>query len=536
MSNNFDKTGFLTRFGIWRDRWSLITWVICLAGLMAAVAYKFEDIYGTSSSIAAIENTLKSPAMVALFGNFNTPMHRSADVFGTEMIIFMALMMVIMNIYFAIRGSRGEEDSGLTELLVAHSIGRMANIMAISVELILINIVVGCLFGLGIQLSGMPGVDANGAWLLGMVLAAVGWFFGMVALFSAQIADNARDATTISYGIFGLSYILRMYTDLKHPAATWINPFGIIEKISAFHENDWYPVFILTILSLAVWLLVLFTSQHRDIGAGLFATRPGKAKAGRFLRGPISLVIRLHRTSMIVWTVGLFILGTTYGSIFNTIGDILKTNPTMQTVFGKAVVNTANHQILLNFVAVIAIVCVGLAAIPAIQVMNSLKRDQTKGYLENVFAKRVSRIHVFVSYLITAVMAGELSFLASLMGLYVAGNSVLTHGKLAFQVYLNVFIAYNPAILTAVAISAFLIGVWPKVVLISWAYVFYGIYSMYLGSLLKLPDWAKSFSAFGWADRVPVNAVNYGYFSVLMMITVGVIMLGILSYQRRDLS
>lgn len=120
---------------------------------MASVAYKFEGIYGTSSSIAAIENTLKSPAMVALFGKFDIPARQSADVFGTEMIIFMALMMVIMNIYFAIRGSRSEEDSGLTELLVSHSIGRMSNIMAISLELLLVNAIVGILFGLGIQFS-----------------------------------------------------------------------------------------------------------------------------------------------------------------------------------------------------------------------------------------------------------------------------------------------------------------------------------------------------------------------------------------------
>ncbi|WP_268912930.1 ABC transporter permease [Lentilactobacillus sp. SPB1-3] len=536
MKNNFDKTVFLTRFGLRRDRWSLVAWILVLAGLMASVAYKFEGIYGTSSSIAAIENTLKSPAMIALFGKFNTPMKQSADVFGTEMLIFMALMMVIMNIYFAIRGSRNEEDSGLTELLASHSIGRMANILAVSLELLLINVVVGILFSIGIQFSGMQGIDTNGSWLLGMVLASVGLFFGMVGLLSAQIADNSRNATTISYGIFGLFYILRMYTDLKKPSATWLNPFGIIEKISAFHNNDWRPVWILGVVSLVVWALVLFANQHRDIGSGLIATRPGRANASSFLRGPITLVMQLHRTSIIVWIIGLFILGTTYGSIFNTIGNILKTNPTMQTVFGKAAVNAANHQILLNFVSVITIVCVGLAAIPAIQAMNSLKKDQTKGYLENIFAKQVSRVHVFGSYLITAIIAGELSFIASLMGLYLAGNAVLNHGKLGFQIYLNAFIAYSPTILTAVAISAFFVGMWPKGALASWIYVFYGIYSMYLGSLLKLPEWAKKFTAFGWANKVPVHQVDYGYFGVLILITVVLIAVGIWRYQRRDLS
>ncbi len=106
------------------------------------------------------------------------------------------------------------------------------------------------------------------------------------------------------------------------------------------------------------------------------------------LTGPMSLVWRLHRVSIVFWSIGLLILGVTYGSIFNTIGDILKSNPTMQTVFGKGAVDAANHQILLNFLSIIVIVCIGLAVIPTVQIMNSLKSDQEKGYLENIYAKK----------------------------------------------------------------------------------------------------------------------------------------------------
>ncbi|WP_235017762.1 hypothetical protein [Pediococcus acidilactici] len=185
MKNKMKGYGLLTALNLRRDRLNIGVWVLVLAGLMASVAFKFETLYGTRQAIVSIKATLNTPAMQAFFGTFDTPLKASGDLFATEMLVFMAIAMIAMNIYFAIRATRGEEDQGLTELVVAHDVGNWSIIMAALTELFTINAVTGVLYSLAIQFSSMAGVDANGAWLIGLSLAAGGLLFGMVGLLMA---------------------------------------------------------------------------------------------------------------------------------------------------------------------------------------------------------------------------------------------------------------------------------------------------------------------------------------------------------------
>lgn len=301
MKNKMKGYGLLTALNLRRDRLNIGVWVLVLAGLMASVAFKFETLYGTRQAISSIKATLNTPAMQAFFGTFDTPLKTSGDLFATEMLVFMAIAMIAMNIYFAIRATRGEEDQGLTELVVAHDVGNWSIIMAALTELFIINAVTGVLYSLAIQFSSMAGVNANGAWLIGLSLAAGGLLFGMVGLLMAQVFDNARSATIASYMILGVMYVARMFTDLKNPDQTWWVPLGWIEKIEAFHDNNWTPVFLTFSLGMLIGLAVLAVNQSRDVGAGMFQGSAGRARAARTLQGPITLIEKLQRHSNWIW-------------------------------------------------------------------------------------------------------------------------------------------------------------------------------------------------------------------------------------------
>jgi ABC-2 type transport system permease protein len=536
MKNKLQGYGFLNKLNFRRDRFNGLIWLVVLAGLMASVAFKFEGLYGTAGAIQSIKTTLDTAAMKALFGAFNTSLKTSGDVFATEMLVFMAIMMIVMNIYFAVKISRSEEDKGLVELISAHAIGKNAIFAAASTELVVLNLLTGILFSLGIQFSGMKGIDANGAWLIGISLGMVGLLFGAIGLLMAQLFDNSRSATIASYLIFGVMYIARMNTDVQNPHQTWWIPMGWIEKINAFHQNNWLPVIMLMGLSLVIWIIALWNNQTRDIGAGLISVHAGRQKASWWLRGPITLIERLQRHSTIIWIIGLFILGVTYGSIFNTIGDILKTNPTMQSVFGKAAVQSANHQILLNFISVISVVMVTLATLPAVLTLNKVRSDTDRGYLENVYAKSVSRSHILTSYLLNALVVGIVGLVASLLGIYLAGNAVLDHGEIEITTYLHVLIAFGPVLLLTIGLAVFLNGLLPRWNWITWIYLGYGFFASYLGGLIKLPEWAKKLNGLGWTHSVPLYAVNYSYVVVMLVIAVILIVIGYVGFNRRDLN
>lgn len=508
MKNKLQGYRFLSKLNFRRDRFNVLIWLVVLAGLMGSIAVKFEGLYGTAGAIQSIKTTLDTAAMKALFGAFSIPLKTSGDVFATEMLIFMAIMLIIMNIYFA----------------------------AASTELVVLNLLTGILFSLGIQFSGMKGIDVNGAWLIGISLGMMGLLFGAIGLLMAQLFDNSRSATIASYLIFGMMYIARMNTDIRNPHQTWWVPMGWIEKINAFHQNNWLPVFMLGGLILMIWFGALWNNQMRDVGAGLFSVHAGRQKASWLLRGPITLVERLQRYKTIIWIIGLFILGVTYGSIFNTIGDILRTNPTMQSVFGRAAVQSVNHQILLNFISVISVVMVTLATLPAVITLNKVRSDTDRGYLENVYARSVSRSHIFTSYLLNALIVGVMGLAASLLGIYVAGNAVLDHGKIEIITYLHVLIVFGSVLLFAIGLAVFLNGLLPRWNWITWIYLGYGFFASYLGELIKLPEWAKKLNGLGWTHSVPLYAVNYSYVIIMLVITAVLIIIGYVGFNYRDLN
>ena len=192
-------------------------------------------------------------------------------------------------------------------------------------------------------------------------------------------------------------YITRMSTDVSDPRQTWWIPFGWIEKMSIYQNNDWRPLLWMFLFGLICAALAATLNWRRDLGAGFLATRQGRRTASPFLAGPATLLWRESRMVLLAWTVGNLVLGAAYGSIFNTIGDLAKSNPMIKQLLGASALAAANRVIVKNFIAVLAIVIVVVALIPAVQTMLKLVSDENKGYLHQLYATATSRWHVWAS-------------------------------------------------------------------------------------------------------------------------------------------
>jgi len=534
-TRNFHQTWFLTRFSLKRDWLKLVLWSVTLIVLFGAVAAKFTDIYSSQSSIDEIVKTLKSPSMVSLFGKLSgSAPYTTADVFAGEMTVFMAMMAAIMNFSIIIKNTRGEEDSGLLEIIQSHSVGKLSNLASSLIELFIVNLLIGLFYSIGLQVANLSGTDTNGNFLLGLGLGASGFMFAAIAAFLAQLVDNSRSATILSYIVFGIMYIARMSTDVSNPKTTWFVPFGWVEKFSTYQENNWLPVFLMLGLSLILCVAALWVNNHRDIGSGIIATKPGRAKASVFLRGPLSLFWRLNRTSIIVWVVGLMILGFTYGSIFNTIGDILKTNPTMATLFGAGAIHKANILIIKHFVAILMIVFGVLALFPGIQIINYLKTGEAKGYLELIHSKPVSRNYLFTSVLVLGILTSLAALFAGMLGLQLGGASVMKH-PIELSVFIKAFYAYISPVLVILGLSACIVGWLPKISSFGYLYAGFALFVGYFGKLIDLPKWVGKLTPFGYIPNVPVNKLDAGTMWWQIGIAVLLIIIGYIGYHVRDL-
>ncbi|CAJ1194526.1 Multidrug efflux system permease protein [Companilactobacillus paralimentarius] len=533
-SERFQKTFFLTRFSFKRDWFKLTIWALVLISLFVGVAAKFTGLYGSKSAVDQIIKTLKTPAMISLFGKMPVGPYTTADVFASEMTVFMAIIAAVMNFYFVIHNTRGEEESGILEMIQAHPVGRLSNLTAALLESFIFNFGIGLVYALGLQFANLTGTDLNGNFLLGLGLGAVGFMFASIAAVVAQLTDNSRTATIFSYLIFGIMYIARMITDVSHPKYTWFVPMGWVEKFSTYKDNNWLPVFLMLGLSLVLVVLAFYLNSHRDIGSGMIATRPGRATASAFLRGPLSLFWRLNRVSIIVWFFGIMILGATYGSVFNTIGDILKTNPMLKQLLNTKAINAANVLIIKEFLAILMIVFAALALVPGISLINYLKSGESKGYLEIIHSTETSRFKLFFSILGLANVTSIAVLFAGIYGLYAGGNAVMNH-HIAMSVFMRGFYGYLSPLLLMLGISAFLIGWLPKLTTLNYGYLVLAFFVQYFGKLLKLPDWTEKLTPFGFIKHVPVSNFDVPTFWWQIAIAVLLVIVGYIGYRRRDL-
>lgn len=533
--NKFAGSGLLLRFYLRRDWLRITCWLVGLSGLMAAAAGKFDTLYGDAKSLASITTTLKTPAMVAMFGPFTAPKpYTPAIVYAAEMMVFMGLFTAMMNIYFAVRNSRAEEDTGVSELIAAHAVGRWSQLFAASVEIVLINLFIGSLEALGLQAAGMTGANAAGNWLFGLGLAAFGMMFAGFSLLCAQLVSSARSATMLSYGVLGVLYVLRMGTDVKNPDLSWFTIFGWIEKLDIYHANTWWPLALMLLASALAFGTAFAIAARRDVGSGVLPQGKGRADATPLLRGPFSLVARLERTSTIVWLVALFGLGASYGSIFANVGDLLKSNPMMAKLLGGAATAAANRNIVLSFAATLAVIFAVVAAIPALMTVLRLNGDERKGYLEQLHARGISRLHLYSAHVGFAILIGTAALALGILGMALGGNATMTHA-IALSRFMRAFYGYWPALMVVIGAAAFLAGALPRLQALIWILPIYGGFSLYIGKLLDLPDWAGKISPFGWVNAVPRSQVDWTTAGWMTVLGVALIVLGYFCYRRRDL-
>ncbi|MFD1429985.1 ABC transporter permease [Lacticaseibacillus mingshuiensis] len=535
-SSKAQNTLALTKLNLRHDWLKIVLWILGLAGLMAVAAAKFGGIYGTQKAMNTIAETLRTPAMVSLLGPFTaTKPYTTAMIYGSEMMVFMGLFAAMMNLYFAVHATRAQEDTGTSELLLAHAVGRQSPLLAAIAELAIINVAAGVIEALGLQAANMPGADAAGNWLFGLGLAAFGFMFGTFALLFSQVVSNARSATILSYSWLGILFVARMGADIQDPDLTWWTIFGWIEKMELYTNNVWTPLALMLGMSVIVLAVTIALAASRDIGAGLITPRAGRARASRFLQGPLSLLARLERTSTWIWLIGMFLLGVSYGSIFGTVGDLAKANPTLSKLLGGAGTDAANKAIILAMANKLAIIFVVVATIPALLTILRLNNDEKKGYLELQHAAPISRLRLFASFAGHGLVVGSLSFLLALVGMVVAGASSATVTISAAR-YLRGFVGFWPALLVVCGIGALLVGLLPRLQSLVWILPIYGVISLYLGPLLDFPTWATRLTPYGWVNEVPVKAIQWAPVGWMTALACVLFVLGYLAYRRRDLT
>ncbi|MGL5896422.1 MAG: ABC transporter permease [Lactococcus lactis] len=531
------NTGVLFKTLIKRDWFKLAFWILGMLAFAASGAGKMEVASNPATASTLYTMFVKNPAMVGLFGPtpINNPTNYSlGPIFGQTMTLITGLTFAIISIIYAVNRSRKEEDDGITELFRSYSIGKLANTTALVMELLLLHLIMAVLLALSIEAQNVVGLNhLESNFLFAFTTSAQGFLWGMFALLFGQIFSEASTTKGMTFGLLGLLYIVRMLTDVTNLYIGWFNLLSWSYLAFPYvkgHEN-WLAVFLTFLLAFLLLGISYILELKRDVGVGYFPERKARlhGKKGHF--GFPGLVLNLEKKMIIGWLLASFVLGLVYGSMFGQMDQFISSNKTVKELFVGN--ETAASAIRGNFmVTLFSILSILIAAFGVI-LLTKMVSEERKNRLETLYALPLSRLKVYSTYLLTAILSVILAQFLALFGIFIEqlGNK----NALSFLEIMKSGMIWLVAVIFVLAILSLLLGLVPRLAELIWVYLAFLLFMTYLGKLLSLPKWLENLSIYNYIPKLPVEKMNLPTVLFILILSVLLILLGFGAYRRRDL-
>ncbi|WP_342599778.1 ABC transporter permease [Psychrobacillus sp. FSL H8-0483] len=524
-------TGMLVRFILRQDRLRIPIWIIALVLITFSTAISFSDLYQNQEERQAIAQTMRNPAMTAMVGHSGgLDNYTNGAMMAHQMLLFSAIAVAIMSILLVARHTRSEEEDGQLEMIRALPVGRLSNLSATILVVSGTNVLLAIIVGFGLYSLGIESLDLEGSFLYGAVLGATGIFFAAATAIFAQLSENSRGTIGLSFAVLGLAYFIRAIGDVGNATLSWFSPLGIVLKAEVYVHNYWMPIILVITLAILLLVLAFYLNSIRDLDAGFLPAKPGKVHASPFLQSPIGLALRIQRTGLIAWAIGLFLLGASYGSVLGDLESFFKDVEMMEALITPVEGFTLTEQFIPMLMTVIAMFC----TVPALLVVFKLKGEEKKNYTEHILSRAVSRSRTMGSYFIISIVTSIVMLLLAVLGLWFS-SVVVMEDAISFSTIFKAAMVYLPAIWTMIGLAVFLVGFRPTNTSITWLYFIYSFIVVYLGALLQFPDWLRNLSPYGHIPQLPVEEMDFMAVSVLLIIAIVLSIFGFITYNKRDI-
>ncbi|MGH2941862.1 MAG: ABC transporter permease, partial [Solirubrobacteraceae bacterium] len=267
------------------------------------------------------------------------------------------------------------------------------------------------------------------------------------------------------------------------------------------------------------------------LGAGLIATRPGPAAAGRDLRGAFGLAWRLQRGTLLAWSIGLFFAGLVVGSIAQNAEELVDGSQDLANLLTQVGGGSVVDAFLANALVMMALIATGYTISSGLR----LRAEETSGRVEPLLATPVGRLRWAAGHLVMA-GAGSAVVLAALGFGAGLAYAVASHDAGQVPRLIGAALVQLPAVwvLGAIVVAAF--GLVPRAVALGWAALGACALLWLVGPLLDAPGWLLDLSPYEHVPAVPAATLAAG---PLLALTAGAIALtaaGLAGFRRRDVA
>jgi ABC-2 type transport system permease protein len=525
-------TGALARMAARRDRVMVPAWVYVLTALVAGTAYSFKKLYPTvggreAFAVAAGHN----PALLSLYGPLfgNSIGSLTAWRYGS----FAALGAGLMSIFIVVRHTRADEETGRLELVGSAPVGRHAALAAGLVMSLGANVALAVLISAGLIAQGLP---AAGSISLALVIAGCGLVFTAVAAVTAQLAETARSARGIAFGILAAAYLLRAVGDSAGAQGprwlTWLSPDGWAELIRSFGSIRWWVLALPPAVALALASAASVLAARRDYAGSVLVQRSGPARAAASLRSPMALAWRLQRASLMSWVIGALVYGAVVGEAAKGIGGLLGSSE-----IRKIMLKLGGQAALANaYLAAIMSVSGLFAAGYAVSSVLRLRSEETDQRADPVLATGTGRTSWALSHL--SIAAGGTAAILAATGLGAGLGYALRSGGGGTEVarLVGAGLVQLPAALVLAGVAAALFGLAPRAsVAGGWTALGAVFLMLFLGAALQLSHWVLDISPFSHVPKLPGGTASAAPLVWLSVIAVALAAAGMAGLRRRDI-
>ncbi|MDR0284704.1 MAG: hypothetical protein LBI33_07420 [Propionibacteriaceae bacterium] len=527
-----------TVFTLRRNWVRFLVWTLIIVGMLGFIASYYQQMFTDPKELQLFIDTVHSPAMLAMVGIISNPTSIAGAVW-CKFWMFGSLMFAIGVMFLMTRNLRADEDQGRAELVRSYPLGIHSRLAAAVINMTVLSVVVGVLSGA--VLASMNLTDAadaaQGAFVLGLSITGMGLLGVGVGALVNELSPSSGAANGTGAAIFAVFYLLRMVGDMNTtwtldapPAGwglglTWVSPIGWGQLMDPWGANRWYPLVFILALTVILVGVAWLVQARRDLGASLARARVGKADASALTTTVWGLGLRLQRSSLIGWFIGVIVFGGALGSVIGNMADLLKNLPIADTM------NGLDSVMGVLFVPMLALV-VGVFAAQSATMMRS---DEAHGVLESQLGTSVGRVSWALQRL--AVTVGAVIVMLLVVGL-IMGSSydalVPGEGKLAAVV--GAYFVYLPSVLLLAAIFMLGFGWWPRyAVAVTWIVVGALWAFMIIGLALKIPEAVLNLMPFNVMAHVPAEPMDWVPFAVMSVITIGLTVVGLIGFRRRNI-
>ncbi|HEV7850601.1 MAG TPA: ABC transporter, partial [Mycobacterium sp.] len=492
-ASSFTGVGSLIRLALRRDRVRLSVWTAALTLMMAYAPNAIKLAYPEEAQRQARVDLLRSPAGMMLGGPmFGVNETDLGVMMANELMLTLVIAASILSILTVIRHTRTEEESGAAELVMSSVVGRYARTYAALIVVGGVNAVLAVTMTLAMASTGFGVVD-TAAMCLGVT--GVSMVFGAVAAVTAQLWRTARAATGAAMGVLAMAALVRGVGDVidnSGSALSWFSPIAWAQQMRPFVDLRWWPFAMLVALAVGLMALASALEGSREYDDGVVPSS-GEHPNAHSIKSVFGLHLRLQRGLTIGWAVGLLLSGLAFGSMTKSLLDAAGGNELLQRVLAQQGTDGV-YTTLTQF----------LAAATTAYVVSAVLRvytDEESGLGEAVLAGAVSRWR----WLLTAVAAATagsavLMFFAG-VGMGLGAGTTIGDPQTIWRLTVA-GLAFVPAMAAMAGVAALAVALrhpW-----IGWLAVTFVIISLYLGALLRLPQWLLDASPIG-QTKAPIE-------------------------------